>query len=320
MINTPPQVLFFDPITWVDDGWRYDIETAALAPLGVDVVIPDDRAARDRSLATADVVVVSSIDNLTAADIHRLERCVGILCYSAGMDAVDLAAAAEKGIPVTNVRAGTVDVADHAMALLLSAWRMLPEMTAAVEAHRWEVAEHPRFRSIPRLEGATVGIFGAGAIGRAVADRARAFGITTIATYRRPESATADLPHVPVEQLFAESDAVVLTASLTPSSKGIVNRRLLEGARAGMVLVNVGRGGLIVEGDLVWALDQGIVRAAGLDVRDPEPPDPDSDPLAGRSDVIGTPHLAGMSAAAIAGLPRLAAEAIETLLRQGDRI
>lgn len=314
-----PNVVYFDPITWIDE-WSYDEERSALAHLGVDVVIPADRDERDRRIRTADVVVVSSIDRLTADHVGRLEHCVGILCYSAGMDAVDLAAADRAAIPVRNVQAGTPDVADHAMTLLLAAWRMLPAMTAAVDDRRWDLTELPEFRTIPRLEGSTVGIFGAGAVGQAVATRARAFGVRTLATYRRPEVAVPELPHVPVERLFAESDALILTASLTPSSRHIVNSRTLAHARPGAILVNVGRGGLIVENDLVEALDAGILRAAALDVRDPEPPDPATDPLAGRADVIQTPHMAGVSAAAFPSLRRLAAEGIETLLRQGGRL
>jgi glycerate dehydrogenase len=319
MTPRPPRVVFFDPITWIDD-WSYRVEEQALRAVGVEVVIPGDRAERDRLLATADVVVVSSIDRLTASHIDQLERCVGILCYSAGMDAVDLAAADRKGIPVANVQAGTADVADHALTLLLAAWRMLPAMSAAVEAGEWDLAGHPEFRSIPRLEGSTVGIFGAGAIGRAVADRARAFGTNTIATYRRPEAATSELPHVDLPRLFSESDALILTASLTRSSHRAVDRGLLGLVRPGTVLVNVGRGALVVEEDLVWALDAGLLRAVALDVRDPEPPDPANDPLTRRADVIQTPHMGGVSSQALASLHQLAADGIEALLRQGGRI
>jgi phosphoglycerate dehydrogenase-like enzyme len=314
-----PQVLFFDPINWVQD-WSYDVERELLEPFDVQLLIPEDRGERDRMLASADVVVVSSIDQLTASHVELLDRCVGILCYSAGMDAVDVAAAERSGIPVTNIRAGTTDVADHAMALLLAAWRRLPTMIEEVRAGRWELDDHPEFREIPRLDGRTLGILGAGAIGRAVASRARAFGMQTVATYRRPEAANPDLPHVPLDRLVAESHALVLTASLNASTSGLIDRELLSTARRGLILVNVGRGGLIVERDLAMAMDEGIVAAAALDVRDPEPPNPDDDPLTGRDNVIVTPHSAGVSAEAISSLHPLAAQAIEQLLRDGGRL
>lgn len=314
-----PQVLLFDPIGWVQD-WSYAEEIEALAPLGVDVVIPEDRHARDRCLPDADVVVVSSIDQLTAEHVERLGRCVGILCYSAGTDAVDVEAATRAGIAVGNIRAGTVDVADHAMTLLLAAWRRLPAMISATTAGRWGLDPNPDLRTIPRLEGKTLGIFGAGAIGRAVATRARAFGMFTVATYRRPEVAETELQHVPLERLLADSHALVLTASLNPSTAGIIDAVALATARPGLVLVNVGRGGLIVERDLAQALDDGIVAVAALDVRDPEPPDPSEDLLGGRPNVIQTPHAGGVSIEALSSLHRLASDGIESLLREGGRL
>jgi D-3-phosphoglycerate dehydrogenase len=312
-------VLLFDPINWLHE-WSYEVERELLLPLGVDLVNPASPEERDNYLPDADVVVVSSIDQLRAAHIDRLERCVGILCYSAGMDAVDVEAANRAGIPVRNIRAGTPDVADHAMALLLAAWRKLPDMISEARDGRWDLAQHPEFRSIRRLEGSTLGIFGPGAIGRAVASRARAFGMDTVATYRRPESAESDLPHVPLNQLAVDSHAIVLTASLNQSTKGAIDSSVLGSAREGLILVNVGRGGLIVETDLADALDSGRVAAAALDVRDPEPPVPGQDPLAGRPNVIVTPHTGGVSAEALAGLHRLAAEQIESLLRSGGRL
>jgi phosphoglycerate dehydrogenase-like enzyme len=314
-----PKVLFFDPIGWVHE-WSYDEEWQALGPLGVEFLIPGDRDERDRMLAEADVVVVSSVDTLTASHVSELARCVGILCYSAGMDAVDVDAAHRAGIQVTNVRAGTADVADHAFALLLAVWRRLPEMISEAGAGRWDLAQHPQLRQIRRLEGSTLGIFGAGAIGRAVASRGRAFGMRTIATYRRPDAAEAELPHVSLEGLAAESDAIVLTASLNAATKGIIDGSVFTKMKRGVILVNVGRGGLVVEPDLAEALDAGIVAGAGLDVRDPEPPDPANDPLAGRPEVLVTPHLGGLSSEAMSSLHRLAAEGIESLLRQGGRL
>lgn len=319
MAPVSSRVLLFDPITWIDD-WDYGVEREALGQVGAQLVVPTDRSERDKELARADVVVVSSIDRLTAHHVQRLERCVGILCYSAGMDAVDIAAAAEAAIPVTNVRAGTDDVADHAMTLLLAAWRMLPEMIEAAGTGKWDLADHPQFRGIRRLRGSTLGIYGVGAIGRTVANRARSFGMRIIGTYRRPESAEPDIPHVEVQRLFAESDVVVLTAALTSSTRGVVGKEVLAFARQGLILVNVGRGGLVVEADLADALVRGTVRAAALDVRETEPPDPTNDPLAGRPNVITTPHMAGVSTQALADLHRLAAEGIVSLLRQGGRL
>lgn len=321
MSSTPriPRVLFFDPVDWVQE-WSYDIERKLLEPLGVEVLVPSDRDERDHHLPDADVVVVSSVDDLTADHIESLQHCVGILCYSAGTDAVDVEAATNAGIPVRNLHAATGDVADHAMALLLAAWRMLPHMMAEAEAGRWALELHPEYRDIPRLEGSTLGIFGAGHIGRAVASRGRAFGMKTVATYRRPDQATETLPHLPLEELLPTTDAIVLAAALNDSTKGAINESTLALAKRGLVLVNVGRGGLIVETDLHHALESGIVRAAALDVRDPEPPDPATDQLTSHPNVIGTPHTGGVSSEAFISIHKHAAAEIEELLRNGESI
>lgn len=316
--GTRASVLLFDPITWVDD-WSYEVEAEGLAKLGVELVIPPDRATRDELLAKSHIVVVSSVDDLTASHIDKLEVGVGILCYSAGMDAVDLDAAARAGIPVRNIRSGTVDVADHAMTLLLAAWRRLPAMTGAAAAGEWDLSLHPEWKAIPRIEGRRLGIFGPGAIGSALASRARAFGLTTVATYRRPDQAEADLPHVPLDELFATCDAVVLTASLNPSTAGVIDKEVLTKAK-GIVLVNVGRGGLIVESDLAAALDAGNVSFAALDVRHPEPPEPSIDVLSGRPDVMTTPHMAGVTADALESLHYIAVDEITSLLTDAGLI
>ena len=241
-------------------------------------------------------------------------------CYGAGMDAVGVEAANRAGIEVRNIRAGTADVADHAMTLLFAAWRRLPTMISEASSRRWDLEQHPEFRNIPRLGGRTLGIFGAGAIGRAVAVRARALGMRTIATYRRPRAAEPDLPHFGLESLLAESDALILTASLNPTTKEVADQRALADTRPGLVLVNVASAGLIVERDLADALDAGIVAFAAFDVGDPEPPEPGADLLTGRPDVIQTSHTAGVSTETLSSLHRLAAEGIESLPRQGGRL
>jgi len=321
MASTRPRVVLFDPIPWAGIEWSYDDERSRLEAAGVDLVIPEDHTTRDVALATADVVVVSSIESMGAADIARLERCVGILCYSAGMDAVDTIAAAERGIPVGNLRAGTAEVADHALALLLAAQRRLITLHAASTAGQWDIDASPEIRTMRRLEGQVLGIVGVGAVGRAVAQRARGFGFTIIATYRQPPAEPDPaLPHVPLEQLFAEADAIILAASLSESSRGMVDHRVLSLAKPGTILVNVGRGALVVEDDLADALDRGTIGIAALDVRATEPPDPATDRLSGRPEVIQTPHVAGVSIDALADVHRLAAEGIVAMLSDGGRL
>lgn len=293
-----PVVTVLDPLTW-EHGWSYDVERDLLARRGVELVVPANEAERDASVRTADVVVVSGLLRVDAALMSTFEHCRAIVCYSAGLDAVDLDAAAEAGIPVSGVHANTVDVAEHALALLLAIKRRIVPMTRATAEGRWNLVALPEVWEIPRLAGETVGIVGAGRIGRAVALRARAFDMTTIATYHRPpEQPDPLLPSVSLEELLRRSDSIVVCASLTADSRKLIDGDALALVKPTAVLVNVGRGAIVDEPALLAALEEGRLAGAALDVRDPEPPGPD-DPFRSREDVIQTPHMGGASRAVL---------------------
>lgn len=309
----------YDPLTW-NHYWSYEVEERILASYGIDFAVPSNPEERDRLASAADVVVSSSLINIDAELIRSFANCVGILCYSSGMDAVDVEEAQHAGIRVSNVRANTTDVAEHALALLLALRRRILPMTAAAESGRWDLREFPEVWSIPRLEGQVAGIIGAGKVGQAIAARTRAFGMSTIACYHSPPDVpSSDLPHVELGQLMSSSDAIIVCASLNPDSAGLIDARALSLLKPGAVLVNVARGGLVDERALVAALDSGRLAGAALDVRDPEPPASD-DPLRGRPNVIQTPHMAGASAQARADLHQLAARGIIDLLENTNRL
>jgi D-3-phosphoglycerate dehydrogenase / 2-oxoglutarate reductase len=311
--------LVFDPVTWVQP-WSYEKERSLLAERGVALLVPDTTSQRDILTRHADVVIASSIEPITAAVIASLEHCVGILCYSAGMDAVDIAAAERAGIRVTNVNAGTAEVADHAMALLLAAARMIVPMTAATAQGDWDLRNHPEIWDIRRLTGQTLGIVGAGRVGRAVAHRARAFGFETIATHHHPPTTPdPELAHVELQELFALSDAIVICASLGEDSRGMVGAEVLAATKPGAILVNVSRGAIVDEAALAEALGRGLVRVAALDVRNPEPPGTE-DAWRHRPDVIQTPHMAGASFDAREDLHQLAAAGVLQLLTEAGRL
>ena len=293
-----PTVTILDPLSW-DHGWSYQVEQELLAARGVRLVVPADRAERDIQVRLADVIVVSGLDGVDADLIATFERCRGIVCYSAGLDAVDVNAAHQAGISVTGIHANTIDVAEHAFALLLAIRRRIVPMTRAAEEGRWHLATLPEVWEIPRLAGGTLGIVGAGRIGRAVARRARAFDVTTIANYHRPPTDPDPLlPSVSLHDLMSSSDSIVVCASLTPDSRQLIDAAALAVVKPGAVLVNVGRGAIIDEAALIDALDDGRLAGVALDVRDPEPPRSD-DPLRSRDDVIQTPHMAGASRAVL---------------------
>lgn len=314
-----PRVVVFDPIP---GDWSFGPDAAILADRGVDLVVPSDPAAADEALATADVVIVTGVRRLDADRVARLERCVGIQCYSIGMDKVDGPTAAARDIPIRNVPDYCTDeVSDHAMSLLLAAQRRIVPLANAVAGGEWPVRDRGPVDAIRRLRGQTLGIAGAGRIGRLVARKARGFGFTTIA--HDPFLADAgdpDLELVALDDLLARSDAIVICAAYTAGAPPLLSRDALERVRPGVIVVNVARGGHVDELALADALLDGRVGVAALDVRDPEPPDPADDPLAGLPNVIQTPHIAANSREAAADLHRLAAESVLRLLEAAGRI
>lgn len=316
--STGPRVVVYDPIP---GGWSFDADAAILGGRGVDLVVPADEAAADDAIRTADAVIVTGVRRLDAERIEALERCVGILCYSIGMDKVDGRAATAAGIPVRNVPDYCTDeVSDHALTLLLAAQRRLVPIATATAAGEWPIRDRAQLSSIRRLRGQTLGIAGAGRTGRLVARKARGFGFRTIA--HDPfvtDAGDPDLELVDFEELLRRSDAIVICAALNPGAPPLISREALAQVRPGLILVNVARGGHIDEVTLAEALQDGRVAAAALDVRATEPPG-QPDPLAGLANVIQTPHVAASSREAADDLHRLAAQYVLGLLEDAGRI
>jgi D-3-phosphoglycerate dehydrogenase len=314
-----PTVVVYDPVpgpsTWGP-------ESAIFGSRGVDLVVPEDAAAADEAIRTADAVIVTGYGRLDAGRVESLERAVGILCYSIGMDKVDGPAAVAAGIPVRNVPDYCTDeVSDHAVTLLLAAQRRLLPFATATAAGGWPNDEVAITGAIHRLRGQTLGIAGAGRIGRLVAAKARAFGFRTIAYDPFiTAAADADLPLVDRDELFATADAIIVCAAYTPGAPPLITREVLAGVKPGLIVVNISRGGHIDEHALAEALVDGRVAVAALDVRVTEPPDPADDPLSGLPNVVLTPHIAGSSIEAVEDLHRLAAEYVLDLLETGGRI
>jgi D-3-phosphoglycerate dehydrogenase len=314
-----PSVVVLDPIRSID--WDYGIERRLLDVAGAELVLPPDEETADEAIRDADIVVVTGLRRLDAERIEGLRRAVGILCYSIGMDRVDATAAAKAGIAVRNVPGYCTDeVSDHALALLLAAWRRVPQLAARAAGGDWAVHDDPDHRAIRRLRGKTLGVLGAGRIGRAVTARARAFGMTTIAADPYVADGGPDLAVLPLASVLARADALVLCALLTDETRGIIGRDALARVRPGLVLVNVARGGLVDESALADAMRDGRVAAAALDVRDPEPPISGRDPLAGLPGLLVTPHIAASSQEAVVDLHEMAAAIGLEMLRDAGRL
>lgn len=293
-----------------------DLSWEGLEALGdvavYDYTAPGDAAARMKG---ADIILTNKTQ-LTAElmDACPTLRYIGVL--ATGYNVVDLKAAAERGIPVTNVPAyGTQAVAQHVFALLLEICNRVGHHDAAVRAGRWARNRDFCFWdfSLTELEGKTMGIVGLGKIGRATAELAKAFGMRVIAA----SGHAADEFVVPMAQLLRESDVISLHCPLTAENAGFINAQTIAQMKDGVILINTARGGLIDEMALREALLSGKVAAAGLDVLSSEPPQADH-PLVGLDNCMVTPHIAWASREARARLMAIAVDNVTAFLR-GER-
>ena len=251
---------------------------------------------------------------LTPEFLRQLTRCKVIGRTGLGVDNIDLPTAKEKGITVTYVPDYCLaEVSDHAMALLLSLARKIPLSNKLVQAGRWEM---PAVVPIFRLEGRVLGLVGLGNIPRAMVPKAQAFGLKVITydPYVSPEHLKAlNVESVSFDELLARSDFISVHAPLLPETRGLLNAEAFAKAKKGVMIVNTARGPLIDEKALAAALDSGQVGGAALDVLEVEPP-PAGNPLAGRDNVILTPHTAFYSVDALEELQSKAAGDVARVL------
>ncbi len=254
--------------------WSYDVERSILEPLGIQLIVaasPDEARA---VMPDADVIFTST--PISADDIATLRDCAGIVCYSVGMDYVDAKAAAERGIPVWNCpTSNNEEVSDHAVLLILAAQRRLLPFAMAARDGKWDIYQWPELGEIHRLASRTVGIIGLGRIGHLVARKLHGFRLTVIA-YDPYIAGTADpeVELVSLDELCARADIVVSCAALTDTSRGLIDATTIAKMRPGVIVVNVSRGGVVVEDALADALEFGprrVRRARRAKSRTPRP-------------------------------------------------
>lgn len=280
---------------------RADIPDAAV------VIHPyRDSEAFYREMADADGLLTAFIP-LDKAALDRLPRLRAISINATGYNFVDLDETRRRGIAVCAIgEYCTQEVADHTIALLLALDRNLKHYADDIDRlGRWQYYSAPRPMG---LTGATLGLFGFGKIGRAVAHRAQGFGMRVLAVDPRADRAQAEALGVTLtdaDTLLREADAVSCHMNLTSENEGFFDYACFERMAKRPIFLNVARGGCVVEADLVRALDEGLVRAAGLDVLEAEKPDLAHCALRGRENVILTPHAAFYSARSIDALQRM---------------
>lgn len=231
-------------------------------------------------------VVTDGHAGLSAAQVASMPNLGLVASGSAGIEGIDRAALAARGIPLTNAAPALAEeVADLAMTLLLAGWKDLPALDAHVRSGAWARAEAPLGRA---LAGRTLGILGLGTIGAAVARRAGAFGLRIAYHARHPRP----VPHAYEPTLLGlarRSDILMVVVPGGPGTRGMVSREVIDALGPEGLLVNVARGSVVDEPALVAALEEGRLGRAALDVMRDEPrPDPR---LTRLPNVLLTPHV-----------------------------
>ncbi len=279
-----------------------DLDWSPLEALG-DCEIHDRTAAAQLAgrAQNAEALLVNKVA-LPAEVLRALPslRYVGVL--ATGVDRIDVAAARERGIVVTNVPAyGTESVAQAVFALLLELVCHTGRHAAGVRDGRWSRSDDFCYWDAPLVElsGRVLGVVGFGAIGRAVARIAGGFGMRVVACDLRGGAGPSPdgTPRLPLDELLATSDVVSLHLPLTPETRGLLGAQRLARMKPGAVLINTARGGLVDSEALAAALRAGRLGGAGLDVLDAEPP-PADHPLLAAPRCIVTPHVAWATTAA----------------------
>jgi D-3-phosphoglycerate dehydrogenase / 2-oxoglutarate reductase len=236
-----------------------------------------------------DGLAVRSATKVTSKIIDRATKLKVVGRAGIGVDNVDIPAATAKGIIVMNTPFGnSITTAEHAITLMLSLARQIPQADASTQAGKWE---KNRFMGV-EITGKTLGIIGCGNIGAIVADRALGLRMKVIAydPFLSPERAVdLGVEKVDLEELLQRADFITLHAPLTDKTKNILDAKALARARKGVRIINCARGGLVDETALAAALDSGHVAGAAFDVFTTEPAT--ENPLFGHPNVICTPHL-----------------------------
>jgi D-3-phosphoglycerate dehydrogenase / 2-oxoglutarate reductase len=280
-------------------GAGYVLEMEALQGLDAEIV-EVSAASEDAFVAAArdaDALYAKGMP-ITKRIIDGLERCRIIALGTVGVDSVDVTAATARGIPVTNVPDTFIEeVADHTMTLLLATFRRLVEQDRMVRESRWREGRLQLLK-IPRLMGQTLGFIAFGHVARAVARRARAFGLRMLAYDPFVEELIMpeyDVLPATLPEVLQQSDFVSMHAPATLEAQSMLNETHFRQMKKTAIFINTGRGRTVDEPALIKALRDGWIAGAGLDVLATEPPG-HNNPLLKMDNVILTAHVASASA------------------------
>lgn len=250
-------------------------------------------------IADADYAIAGQVpvtrDMLVAAPKLKLVHKWGV-----GVDNIDVDAARELGIKVARTTgSNAVPVAEFALGAALAALRGIAHGNAVLKGGEWRGSAGLPNKTF-LISGKTVGIIGFGAIGQALAQILKGFGCVIL--YNQRSRLTPDrerelnATYASLDEIFASADLISLNCPLTPQTKNMIDRQAFEKMKRSAVLVNVARGGIVVEDDLIWALKNRIITAAAVDVFEQEPLPADSPLLQPIDNLVVTPHIAAIAA------------------------
>ena len=282
-----------------DAGMARILVTESIADGGLDRLRADghdvdvreglDRAGLLEAVRGAAALIIRSATQVDDEVLAAGSDLVVVGRAGIGLDNVDVPAATARGVMVVNApQSNIVSAAEHTMALLLAQARNVPQAHAALVAGRWE---RSRWEGV-ELADKTLAIIGLGRIGKLVAERARSFGMRIVAfdpfvSADRARLMGAEL--LPLDQAVAEADFLTVHLPRNAETIGLINRELLLKAKPSLRIVNVARGGIVVESDLAECIREGLIAGAALDVFDSEPCT--DSPLFSLPEVVVTPHL-----------------------------
>lgn len=279
---------------------------------------PQDELRRQAS--TADALLTMLTEQIDAELLDAAPSLRIVANMAVGYDNIDVEAATAQGVAVTNTPGVlTETTADLTVALMLAAARRVVEGDAVVRSGGWKTW-HPSFLLGQDVHGATLGIIGLGAIGQAVARRARAFDMKLLyySRSRKPEAeAELGIVYRPLDGLLREADFISLHCPLTPATRGLIGERAFALMKPTAILINTARGPIVDQRALYEALRTGQIAHAALDVMEVEPIPPD-DPLLTLRNLTVTPHIGSATVGTRARMAELAAENIIAFFR-GER-
>ena len=296
------------------DHQSIDIERAVLAEMSPDLpwlnCRTEDEIIAQCSSAEGLIIMYAP---MTRRVLEQLEHCKIIARYGVGVDTIDLKAAADLGIIVSNVPDyGTHEVSDHALAMMLCLTRKISYANSLVKSGKWDFRlMHP----VHRHQVQTMGILGIGRIGGAMAHKTHALGMKVIAhdPYVSPESVPDYVRLVSFDELLAQSDVLSVHCPLSESTRYILNEQKLGLMKPSAYLINTARGSIVDEAALDKMLAEKRLAGAAMDVFSVEPGSP-SHPLFRHENFLCTPHMAWHSEESAKELKRKAAEEVRRVL------